>query len=100
MKLPVDDATLTSWSTLLGLTGKQTTATLAEIEKNLRTGYEHRPAELRDASFDQLISDMDVNEAALMFLSNGLRQAGYPAAAHDVEIRGILTALRDSQQLG
>ena len=100
MKLPVDDATLASWSTLLCLTDEQTAATLAEIEKTLRIGYEHRPDVLRDASFDQLISDMDADEAALMFLINGLRQAGYPAAAHDVEIRGIFTALRDHQQPG
>ncbi|MFE3636074.1 hypothetical protein [Streptomyces sp. NPDC059168] len=98
MKLPVDDATLAAWSTLLGLTNEQTAATLAEIKKTLRIGYEHRPDELRDTSFDQLISDMDTDEAALMFLINGLRQAGYPGAAYDVEVRGIFATLRDLQQ--
>jgi hypothetical protein len=89
---------MASWSALLGLTDHQTTATLAEIEKTLRIGYEHRPDVLRDASFEDLISDMGADEAALMFLINGLRQAGYPAAAHDVEIRAIFTSLRDNQQ--
>ncbi|MGI5399185.1 hypothetical protein ACQEVG_06935 [Streptomyces sp. CA-135486] len=98
MKLPVDDATLAAWATLLGLTDKQTAATLAEIEETLRIGYEHRPEELRDTSFDQLIKDMETDEAALMFLINGLRQAGYPAAAYDVEVRGIFATLRDLQQ--
>jgi hypothetical protein len=98
MNLPVDDATLASWSALLGLTEKQTAATIDEIEKTLHVGYEHRPDELRDSSFDELISDMDADEAALMFLINGLRQAGYPAAAYDVEVRGIFATLRDLQQ--
>ncbi|MEU6138779.1 hypothetical protein ABZ848_00280 [Streptomyces sp. NPDC047081] len=98
MKLPVDDATLTSWAQLLGLTNNQTATTLAEIEKTLRVGYEHRPDELRDSSFDELISDMDAEEAALMFLIGGLRQAGHPEAAYAIEVRGIFATLRDLQQ--
>lgn len=93
MKLPVDDATLASWSMLLGLTDEETAATLAEIEKTLRAGYEYRPDELRDATFDQLISDIDKDEAALLFLIGGLRQAGYPIAAHDIEVRAIAATL-------
>ncbi|MFB1042334.1 hypothetical protein [Streptomyces chrestomyceticus] len=98
MKLPVDDATLASWSKLLGLTDEQTAATLAAIEETLRVGYEHRPDELRDTSFDQLISDMDADEAALMFLISGLRQSGHPEAAYAIEVRGIFATLRDLQQ--
>ncbi len=78
MKLPVDDDTLAAWSALLGLTDEQTAATLADIEQTLCVGYEHRPDELRDTSFAQLIGDMDTDEAALMFLISGLRQAGFP----------------------
>ncbi|MFJ2247444.1 hypothetical protein ACIQ9I_02785 [Streptomyces sp. NPDC094461] len=97
MKLPVDDATLTSWTALLGLTEAQTAATLGEIETTLRRGYEYRPDELRDFSFDQLISDMDAEEAALMFLISGLRQAGYPDAAYDIEVRGVIATLSSLQ---
>ncbi|MFJ2202729.1 hypothetical protein [Streptomyces violaceusniger] len=100
MKLPVDDATLASWSTLLGLTDKQTEATLEDIEKTLRQGYEYRPDELRDATFDQLISDMDEDEAALMFLISGLRQAGHAGAAYDIEVRGIFATLSSLQHTG
>ncbi|MEV4907096.1 hypothetical protein AB0N46_20960 [Streptomyces albidoflavus] len=100
MKLPADDTTLASWSKLLGLTDEQTASTLAEIEKTLRRGYEYRPDELRDATFDQLISDMDQDEAALMFLISGLRQAGYPNAAYDIEVRGILATLNSLQHTG
>ncbi|ORT54280.1 hypothetical protein [Streptomyces sp. CB03238] len=98
MKLPVDDATLASWSALLGLTDEQTAATLADIEQTLRVGYDNRPDELRDATFEQLVGDMDADEAALMFLISGLRQAGHPEAAYAVEIRGIFATLRDLQQ--
>lgn len=98
MKLPVDDATLSSWSALLGLTEEQSAATLADIEKVLRIGYEHRPDELRDQSFDELTSDMDADEAALMFLISGLRQAGLPEAAEVIEIRGLAATLLDLQQ--
>ncbi|MDQ0990688.1 hypothetical protein [Streptomyces sp. V3I7] len=100
MKLPVDDATLASWSTLLGLTDKQSAAALEEIEKTLRQGYEYRPDDLRDATFDQLISEMDKDEAALMFLISGLRQAGYLAAAHDIEVRSIFATLHSLQHTG
>ncbi|WP_282689214.1 MULTISPECIES: hypothetical protein [unclassified Streptomyces] len=98
MKLPVDDDTLAAWSALLGLTDEQTAATLADIEQTLCVGYEHRPDELRDTSFAQLIGDMDTDEAALMFLISGLRQAGFPEAAYAVEVRGIFATLRDLQQ--
>ncbi|MFI9391865.1 hypothetical protein ACIG53_13385 [Streptomyces bauhiniae] len=100
MKLPVDDATLASWAALLGLTDEQTAATLEEIEKTLRRGYEYRPDELHDATFDQLISDMDVDEAALMFLITGLRQAGHADAAYDIEVRGIVATLNSLQHTG
>lgn len=100
MKLPVDDATLTSWSALLGLTEAQTAATLEEIEATLRRSYEYRPDELRDATFDQLISDMDADEAALMFLISGLRQAGYPNAAYDIEVGGVISTLNSLQHIG
>ncbi|MFE3216142.1 hypothetical protein [Streptomyces antimycoticus] len=98
MKLPVDDATLASWANLLGLTDEQTAATLAEIEMTLRVAYEHRPDELRDASFDQLNSDMEADEAALLFLIGGLRQSGHAEAAYAVEARSIFAAPRDLQQ--
>ncbi|MER6125381.1 hypothetical protein ABT173_22650 [Streptomyces sp. NPDC001795] len=98
MILPVDEATLASWSTLLGLTEKQTAATLADIEQTLRVGYDNRPEELRDVSFEQLTGDMDADEAALMFLISGLRQAGHPEAAYAVEVRGIFATLRSLQQ--
>ncbi|NEC21784.1 hypothetical protein [Streptomyces parvus] len=100
MNFPVDDTTLAAWSTLLGLTEKQTAATLEEIENTLRQGYEIRPDELRDATFDQLISDMDREEAALMFLISGLRQAGYPKAAYDIEVAGIFATLQSLQHIG
>ncbi|OKJ55963.1 hypothetical protein [Streptomyces sp. CB02115] len=99
MKLPVDDTTLAAWSTLLGLTEKQTAATLEEISNTLRRGYEYRPDELRDATFDQLISDMDRDEAALMFLISGLRHAGYPKAAYEIEVAGIFATLRPLQHI-
>ncbi|MFE4535773.1 hypothetical protein ACFRKB_11905 [Streptomyces scopuliridis] len=97
MKLPVDDATLTAWSVLLGLTEEESAATLAEIEQTLRVGYEHRPDELRDKSFDELTSGMGVDEAALMFLVSGLRQAGLPEAAYVIEVRGLAAALQSLQ---
>ncbi|MFE7121291.1 hypothetical protein ACFU99_38265, partial [Streptomyces sp. NPDC057654] len=96
VNLPVDNATLASWSALLGLTEQQTTAALARIEQNLRTGYEYRPKELRDMTFEQLTGDMDAHEAALMFLISGLHQAGYPEAAYAIEARGIGTALQQT----
>ncbi|MGW4079759.1 hypothetical protein ACWELB_40860 [Streptomyces asiaticus] len=98
MKLPVDDATVASWAKLLGLTDEQTTATLAEIEETLRIGYENRPDELRDTSFDQLISDMGADEAALLFLISGLRQSGHAEAAYAIEVRSLFATLRDLQQ--
>ncbi|MFJ5734767.1 hypothetical protein [Streptomyces microflavus] len=100
MKLPVDDATLASWSALLGLTDAEQAATLEEIETTLRRGYEYRPDELRDATFDQLISDMDAEEAAHMFLVSGLREAGYRNAAHDIEVSGIVATLNSLQHTG
>ncbi|MGQ4490894.1 hypothetical protein ACN6LM_001782 [Streptomyces sp. SAS_281] len=98
MKLPVDDATLTAWSSLLGLTEEQSAATLADIEQTLRVGYEHRPDELRDQSFDELTSDIDAEETGLMFLVSGLRQAGLPEAAYAIEVRGLAAALQSLQQ--
>ncbi|WP_275560784.1 hypothetical protein [Streptomyces sp. 5-6(2022)] len=98
MILPVDEATLASWSTLLGLTEEQAAATLVDIEQTLRVGYDNRPEELRDVSFEQLTGDMDADEAALMFLISGLRQAGHPEAAYAVEVRGIFATLRSLQQ--
>ncbi|MGV9272363.1 hypothetical protein [Streptomyces griseosporeus] len=98
MILPIDEATLASWSALLGLTEEQTAATLADIEQTLRVGYDNRPEELRDVSFEQLTGDMDADEAALMFLISGLRQAGHPEAAYAVEVRGIFATLRSLQQ--
>ncbi|MFE6530125.1 hypothetical protein ACFVMA_14415 [Streptomyces rochei] len=98
MILPVDEATLASWSALLGLTEKQTAATLADIEQTLRVGYDNRPEELRDVSFEQLAGDMYTDEAALMFLISGLRQAGHPEAAYAVEVRGIFATLCCLQQ--
>ncbi len=100
MKLPVDDATLKSWSALLALTEAQTTATLADIEDTLRVGFEHRPEELRHLSFDELTSDMDADEAALMFLISGLRQAGHHQAAFAIEVRGLAATLTTLQQTG
>jgi hypothetical protein len=41
---------------------------------------------------------MDADEAALMFLLSGLRQAGHPEAAYAVEVRGIFATLRSIQQ--
>lgn len=98
MKLPVDDTTLTAWSALLGLTEEESAATVADIEQTLRVGYEHRPDELRDKSFDELASDMDAEEAALMFLVSGLRQAGLPEAAYVIEFRGLAAVLQSLQQ--
>ncbi|GAA1920021.1 hypothetical protein [Streptantibioticus ferralitis] len=93
MKIPVDDDTLSAWSTLLGLTPEQTTATLADIETTLRTGYTHRPPALRHLSFEALISDIDIDEFALMFLISGLRESGHHDAARSVELRAIVNAL-------
>ena len=98
MKLPVDDATLVSWSALLGLTDKQTAATLAEIEETLRMGYGNRPDDLRDKTFEQITGDMDADDAALIFLITGLRQAGQPEAAYAIEVRGIFATLRSLNQ--
>src|SRR5262249_24077730 len=80
VKFPVDDAPLSTWSTLLGLTPEQTAATLTDIETTLRIGYTSRPLVLRDRSFEELTDDMDVDEFALLFLISGLRQAGHPDA--------------------
>ena len=90
MKFPVDDDILAAWSSLLGLTEEQKVSTLTEIEKTLRVGYDHRPAELRHFSFEELIDDMGVDELALMFLATGLRQTGHPEAAESVEIRAAV----------
>jgi hypothetical protein len=87
VKIPVDDDTLSTWSTLLALTTEQTAATPTDIETILRIGYDHRPDELLDVSFEALTGDMDVDEFALMFLISGLRQAGHRDAAHSVEQR-------------
>ncbi|MER7047977.1 hypothetical protein [Streptomyces jumonjinensis] len=91
----MDDTTLAAWASLLGLTEQQTADTLTHIEETLRVGYEHRPESLREASFEQLTKDMDAEQAALMFLISGLRRAGYPGAAQEIEIRGIVATLRD-----
>ncbi|MFD4480536.1 hypothetical protein ACFVXC_35420 [Streptomyces sp. NPDC058257] len=98
MKLPVDDASLTAWSSLLGLTEEESEATVADIEQTLRVGYEHRPDELREKSFDELNSDLGADEVALMFLVSGLRQAGLPEAAYAIEVRGLAAALQSLQQ--
>ncbi|AJC58622.1 hypothetical protein [Streptomyces sp. 769] len=98
MKFPADNTTLTAWSALLGLTKEQATATLADIEAVLRTGYAHRPPTLRHRTFEQLTNDMDIDEFALMFLTSGLRRAGYPEAAHSVQLRGLLARLQGAQQ--
>ncbi len=89
MKFPVDDDTVSTWSTLLALTPEQTAATLKDIETVLRIGYDHRPDELLDVSFEELTGAMNVDEFALMFLISGLRQAGHPDAARSVELRAI-----------
>ncbi|MER6086862.1 hypothetical protein [Streptomyces bluensis] len=94
MKLPVDDATLSAWTTLLGLTEEETTDTVNKIEQTLRRGYVHRPLAIRHLSFEELTADMDVNEFALLFLITGLRCAGYPEAAQSVEERGIAAQLQ------
>jgi hypothetical protein len=94
VKFPVDDTTLSAWSSLLGLTQEQTTDTLKDIEHTLRIGYAHRPTALRHLSFEELTADMDVDELALMFLATGLRHAGHPDAAHAVEIRGLIAQLQ------
>ncbi|MFF9478044.1 hypothetical protein [Streptomyces sp. NPDC014733] len=87
MTLPVDEITLANWATLLGLTTAQTTNVLNHIEQILRTSYDMRPPSLRDATFEQLTADMTLDEAAAMFLTVGLRQAGHHRAAHSVESR-------------
>ncbi|MGW3068461.1 hypothetical protein ACWDA8_34550, partial [Streptomyces sp. NPDC001130] len=92
--LPVDDDTLSAWSSLLGLTEKQKAATLADIEQTLRIGYDHRPDAMLDMSFEQLTNDLDTDEAALLFLISGLRQAGHPDAARAVEIRALVAQLQ------
>ncbi|MFK0279800.1 hypothetical protein ACIQVL_04900 [Streptomyces sp. NPDC090499] len=94
MKLPVDNETLNAWSSLLGLTEEQATDVLKEIETTLHAGYAHRPACLRHRSFDELTTDMDIDELALMFLATGLRHTGHPEAAAAVEIRGLATKLQ------
>jgi len=94
MKFPVDDETLTAWSSLLGLTEEQQAKALEEIEETLRTGYAHRPACLRHRSFEELVADMEVDELALMFLATGLRHTGHPEAAAAVEIRGLAAQLQ------
>ena len=93
MQFPVDDDTLSAWSTLLGLTEEQTADTLNEIEQTLRRGYTYRPLALRHLSFEALTADMEVDELALMFLTTGLRRAGHPDAAHAVEARGLAAQL-------
>ena len=93
MNLPVDDTTLTAWSSLLGLTEQQKTSVLKEIEHTLRIGYTQRPTSLRHLSFEQLTTDMDIDELALMFLITGLHHAGHHDAAEAVEIRGLLARL-------
>ncbi|MGW3101286.1 hypothetical protein [Streptomyces sp. NPDC001100] len=94
MKFPVDDDTLTAWSSLLGLTEEQRVSTLTEIEKTLRVGYDHRPVALEHFSFEELVADMGVDELALMFLVTGLRQTGHPEAAEAVEIRAAVAQLQ------
>jgi hypothetical protein len=94
VKFPVDDDALAAWSALLGLTEEQRVSTLTEIERTLRVGYDHRPAELRHFSFEELIADMGVDELALMFLVTGLRQTGHPEAAEAVEIRAAVAQLQ------
>jgi hypothetical protein len=86
VKFPVDGDTLSTWSQLLNLTPEQTTATLNDIETILRIGYDHRPDELLDASFEAIAS---VDEFALIFLITGLREAGHRDAARSVELRAI-----------
>ncbi|MGW2320167.1 hypothetical protein [Streptomyces sp. NPDC001680] len=100
MKLPVEDDTLSAWSSLLNLTAEQTAATLADIEEILRVGYEHRPDELLDVSFEQLANDMNADEAALMFLISGLLQAGHPDAARAVQIRALMAQLQADHKDG
>ena len=89
MRIPIDTATLTAWSSLLGLTEQQTTDTLADIETTLRRGYAHRPPALRHLTFDELTTGMDVDRFALVFLESGLRRAGNDEAADAVLCRII-----------
>ncbi|MFI1830682.1 hypothetical protein ACH41E_30230 [Streptomyces sp. NPDC020412] len=98
MKFPVDDTTLEAWASLLGLTEQQTADALNDIERVLRAGYAHRPDELRDTTFEQLTADMDAEEAALLFLISGLRQAGHRNAAYEIEAGSIFTPLLDHNQ--
>ncbi|MER8002073.1 hypothetical protein [Streptomyces sp. NPDC095613] len=94
MHLPVDDATLTAWSSLLGLTAQQRSDVLEDIEETLRRGYTYRPIHVRHLSFEEHTAGIDANELALMFLGTGLRHAGHPDAASSVEIRGLIAQLR------
>ncbi|MFE7826616.1 hypothetical protein [Streptomyces nigrescens] len=98
MKFPVDETTLTSWSSLLGLTEEQTAATLRHIEETLRIGYAHRPAALRLLTFDEVTAGMDIDELALMLLTSGLRIAGHHEAAHAIEMRAFTAQFKPPRQ--
>ncbi|MCR8573053.1 hypothetical protein [Streptomyces sp. Isolate_219] len=100
MKFPVDETTLTSWSSLLGLTEEQTAATLRHIEETLRVGYAHRPTALRLLTFDEVTAGMDIDELALMFLTSGLRVAGHQEAAQAIELRALIAQFQPPRQNG
>ncbi|WP_180685944.1 hypothetical protein [Streptomyces gossypiisoli] len=92
MKFPVDDATISAWSTLLGLTKEQSDEVLCEVEDSLRRGYEFRPLVVRHLTFEQVTADMAVDEFALMYLTFGLHRAGQDELADEVMGRALAPA--------